>query len=156
MLNCIRLCEGNIYFAETESHRWLEILGPVPRSRGRWYLSSVGIILFFNPFFIIIHFYHLRELGTGYRYSEMGARSWFRVPGILGTRARGNANFIQERGTRKNRNSKFAFLWRNDTVMTCTERRGGRGDCGRDTSLTPIRLPASLLVHCALVTRGGG
>ena len=48
----------------------------------------------------------------------MGARSWFRVPalprsrvpGILGTRARGNANFIQERGTRKNRNAKFAFL----------------------------------------------
>ena len=38
--------------------------------------------------------------------AEMGVRSWFRVPelprsrvpGILGTRARGNANFIQERG----------------------------------------------------------
>ena len=32
------------------------------------------------------------------------------VPGILGTRAGGNANFIQERGTRKNRNAKFTFL----------------------------------------------
>ena len=50
-----------------------------------------------------------------------------RVPGVLGTQASGNANFIQERGTQKNRNAKFAFLLRDDTVMTCTERRGGRG-----------------------------
>ena len=39
------------------------------------------------------------------------------------------------------------FLWRDVTVITCTERRGGRGDCGRDMSLTPNRLPASILVH---------
>ena len=36
-----------------------------------------------------------------------------RVLGILGTRARRNANFVLERGTQKNRNANFAFLWRN-------------------------------------------
>ena len=37
-------------------------------------------------------------------------RSWFCVPGILGMWALGNANFIQECGTGKNMNAKFAFL----------------------------------------------
>ena len=51
----------------------------------------------------------------------MGVRSWFRVPalwcsrvpGILGMRARGKANFLQERRTRKYRNANFTLLWRN-------------------------------------------
>ena len=94
----------------------------------------------------------------------MGVRSWLRVPPLprsrhfrnTGARERKFYTGTRDRGMRKNRNAKFAFLRRNDTNMTCTERRGGRGDCGRDMSLTPILLPASLLVHCALVTRGGG
>ena len=36
-----------------------------------------------------------------------------RLPGLLWTRARKNANFLQERGTRKNRNANFEFLWWN-------------------------------------------
>ena len=56
---------------------------------------------------------------------------WARVTGFAFPRSRyfrnASANFIQERGTQKNRNAKFAFLLRDDTVMTCTERRGGRG-----------------------------
>ena len=37
---------------------------------------------------------------------------WARVPGFAfpAFQERGNANFVQERGTRKNRNAKFAFL----------------------------------------------
>ena len=48
----------------------------------------------------------MQVVAHGNYYPERGARSYFcvpallrsRVPGILGTRARGNANFIQERG----------------------------------------------------------
>ena len=54
-----------------------------------------------------------------------------RVPGILGARARENANFIQERG-------RIGTL----NLRSCEE-------------MTPNRLPASILVHRTRVTRGG-
>ena len=65
-------------------------------------------------------------------YPEMGVRSWFCVPALLRSRYFRNAGMqiytgTQKRGTQKNRNTKFAFLWRDDTVMMCTERRGERG-----------------------------
>ena len=38
-------------------------------------------------------------LACAVQYSpELGARSWIRVPGVLGTRARGNAIFFKARG----------------------------------------------------------
>ena len=43
----------------------------------------------------------------------MGACSWFCIPVLPRSwhlRNTGNANFIQERGTRTNRNANFAFL----------------------------------------------
>ena len=84
-----------------------------------------------------------------------------RVPGILGRRVRRarESKFYtgtREHGTRKNRNTKFAFLWRDDTVMKCTERRGGSGDCGRDMSLTSNRLPASIPYLYTVHTWHGG
>ena len=90
----------------------------------------------------------------------MGVRSWFRVPALprsrcfrnAGTRERKFYTGARECRRQKNRIAKFAFLWIDDTVMTCTESRGGRGYCGRDTSLTPNRLPTSILVHRARVT----
>ena len=95
-------------------------------------------------------------------YPEMGVRSWFCVPALLRSRYFRNAGMqiytgTQKRGTQKNRNTKFAFLWRDDTVMNllCVLRGEVKGgDCGRDMSLTPNRLPASIIVHRARVMRG--
>ena len=41
-----------------------------------------------------------KNVGLGCNSSELGARSWIRVPasGVLGTRARGNAIFFKARG----------------------------------------------------------
>ena len=86
----------------------------------------------------------------------MGARSRFHAPAfqVFKEQRQGERKFYT--GTQKNRSAKFMFLWRDVTVIMCTERRGGRGDCGRDTgmSLTPNRPPASILVHRARMTRG--
>ena len=80
-----------------------------------------------------------------------------RGPGILGTRARGNAHFIQERGNAERERigtinmrscEEMTQLWR----VLRGEVEGG--DCGQDVSLTPNRLPASRLVHRVCETRG--
>ena len=45
----------------------------------------------------VLHNFFCINITAIHPFTEMGARSWFRVPGILGTWARGNATFIQER-----------------------------------------------------------
>ena len=80
------------------------------------------------------------------------------VPGILGTRARRSANFIQERrnlereriGTLNSRScEEMTQLW-------CVLRGEVEGvDCGRDTSLTLNWLPASIRVHRSVASWPG-
>ena len=77
------------------------------------------------------NFYILRQ------QAEMGARSWFRVPARPRSRYFRSAGARECKfytGTRKNRNAKFAFLWRVDpkpasrqytrTPHTCDEGGG--------------------------------